>query len=166
MKNLRFPAIVLAALAVGFLVMTLSTAHLLPERVASHFDATGRPDGWTDRSSFLLVMGGVGLAFPLVFAISMPFLILSKPGRSQLLKQSSGLTFADLLRRAFWFGSMTLCFIAAVQALVVNANASTPPRLQMAMVVIVVVAFTLGVMFWAGSLLYHFSRFHRLAQPA
>ncbi|HWD20672.1 MAG TPA: DUF1648 domain-containing protein [Verrucomicrobiae bacterium] len=170
MKNLRFPAMIMVALVIGFLVMLSSSAHALPERVASHFDASGRPNGWTDRSAFLLLMGGVGLTFPLLFAALFllarfaPFFLTSASG-GRWLAAGPGVTFNYLLRRSFWFGSMILAFIAAVQALILEANAASPPRLQTVTLMIVLAGFTVGVMFWSFSLLHHFSQMRRTAQP-
>jgi uncharacterized membrane protein len=170
MKNLRFPALVMVALALGFIVMLAASAHSLPAQVASHFDAKGHANGWTDRSSFLWMMGSVGLIFPAVFAVF--FLImwfapsLLKAPKTDAPTSAPGFTFSYILRRSFWFGSMTLCFIAAVQALIVEANCSTPPRLQTATLLAVLIGFTVGVMFWSFSLLHHFSSARRSSRLA
>ena len=57
------------ALVIGFAGLLTLSAHSLPLRVASHFDATGHPNGWTDRASFLWLMGGVGMIFPTLFVV-------------------------------------------------------------------------------------------------
>lgn len=40
----------------------------LPERVASHFNMAGEPDGWMSRTAFLGLMGGVAVGLALMFA--------------------------------------------------------------------------------------------------
>ena len=69
MKTLRFPAIVLAVLVIGFVALLFGSASYMPERVASHFDAAGNPNVWTSRSSLLMSMGFFGLVFPLFFVV-------------------------------------------------------------------------------------------------
>jgi uncharacterized membrane protein len=170
MKNLRLPAIIMAALVIGFLLLLGASVRSLPENVASHFDASGHPDGWTDRSTFVLLMGGVGLFLPVLFALL--FLVirfapsLEAPRSEKSIAGVPGITFAYLLQRSFWFGSMTLCFIAAVQALIIEANSATPPRLNIETLLIVLAGFAVGVIFWSFSLLYHLSRARRTARPA
>jgi uncharacterized membrane protein len=171
MKNLRFPAIIMTALVMGFIMLLWASVHSLPERVASHFDATGHPNGWIARTSFLWLMGGVGLIFPALFVAL--FLVIrlapswvAAPSGDASLRGGAGVTFTYVLRRSFWFSSMTLCFIAAVQALIIEANAATPPRLQTATLMVVLAGFTVGVMFWSFSLLHHFSRGRQSSQPA
>lgn len=170
MKNLRLPAIIMAALVIGFLFLLGASSHILPDRVASHFDAAGRANGWTDRQAFIFLMGGIGLIFPIVF-VALFFIIGFAPGwlRARPSEQNGtgapGVTFTYLMRRSFWFASMTLCFIAAVQGLVIEANTASPPRLQTTTLVVVITGFVVGVMFWSGSLLYHFLRARRTSQP-
>lgn len=160
----------MAALVVGFVVLLSAASHTLPERVASHFDSAGQPDGWTDRAVFLWLMGGVGLAFPMLFVVL--FVVIRFAPRwlppaaaSRLNSDGPGATLTYLLRRYFWFGSMMIGFIAAVQGLIIEANTVSPPRLQTAAMVIVVAGFTVGVMVWAFSLLHHFWRVRRSARP-
>ena len=160
----------MVALVIGFAVLLAVSAHALPLRVASHFDASGHPNGWTDRTSFLWLMGGVGFIFPALFVVlfvvmrfAPSLLILPDEGSFTAVP---GLTLTYLLRRAFWFGTMTLCFMAAVQTLIIEANTATPPHLQTATLLVVLAGFTIGVMFWSISLLQNFSRARRVSQPA
>jgi len=170
MKNLRLPALIMAALVIGFLFLLGASSHILPDRVASHFNAAGQANGWTDRQQFLFLMGGIGLVFPFVFA-ALFFVICFAPGWLRARPSEDhgnggpGVTFTYLMRRSFWFASMTLCFIAAVQGLVIEANSATPPRLQTTTLLVVISGFVVGVTFWSGSLLYHFFRARRSSQP-
>jgi hypothetical protein len=102
----------------------------------------------------------VVLFFVIRFAPSL--LILPEKGTFTAVP---GLTLTYLLRRAFWFGSMTLCFMAAVQALIIEANTASPPHLQTTTLLVVLTGFTIGVTIWSISLLQNFSRAHRLSQP-
>lgn len=44
-------------------------ASALPDRVASHFNGAGQPDGWMGKSAFLVTMGSVAVAIAGVFLL-------------------------------------------------------------------------------------------------
>ena len=44
----RWITLALAGVTLAVGALTLGTAPLLPERVATHFDWNGRPNGWID----------------------------------------------------------------------------------------------------------------------
>jgi len=50
MKTSRTPAIILALLLIALGAYLISSASQLPERVATHFDGVGRPNGWMSQS--------------------------------------------------------------------------------------------------------------------
>lgn len=68
MRTFRLPALVLATLCVLYIAGLGASAGSLPAKVASHFNAAGRPDGWMSRDSYLLFVGAMGLAMPLFIA--------------------------------------------------------------------------------------------------
>ncbi len=84
MKVQRIIAVVLLALA------ALEVAHvypLLPERVASHFDAAGAPNGWAPKDLFvglyagvLAIMAGSFFGLPVAMA-SMPTSMINLPNK-------------------------------------------------------------------------------------
>ncbi len=39
---------------------------LLPDRVASHFNGSGRPDGWTSKTTFFLIYAGVVILMAII----------------------------------------------------------------------------------------------------
>ncbi len=65
MKTLRTPLLVLGLLYLCFFGYLAASSSQLPERVATHFDGSGQPDGWSSRSDHLRFMLVFGLAFPL-----------------------------------------------------------------------------------------------------
>lgn len=68
MKTWRIPLIVPGALYLGFVAYLALSAGALPARVATHFDASGRPNGWMSRSSHV--------AFTLVFGFAVPLFVV------------------------------------------------------------------------------------------
>lgn len=108
----------------------------LPERMASHFSASGAPNGWSSPGQFFGLMFAINVLYVLIFVVS-PLLIKIVPAR-----------YVNLPNRDYWLsperlpftmarmGSMMLEFaimsqlltLYAVQ-LVIQANLGSPTRL-------------------------------------
>jgi Domain of unknown function (DUF1648) len=65
MNTLRAPALVLGLLYLCFFGYPASSSSRLPERVATHIDAHGQPNGWMSRNAHLGFMIVFGLGFPM-----------------------------------------------------------------------------------------------------
>lgn len=113
----------IAPLVFGLLIATC-LAHaayyypLLPERVASHFGASGRPDAWSGKESFLQIYLGavlvIGVLFPglnLLLAKT-PNSLINLPHKDYwLAPEQREETIAVLSRHFLWFGSATLLLL-------------------------------------------------------
>lgn len=108
----------------------------LPQKVASHFDAAGRPNGWSSKPSFVTLYLGVTLAIAVAFLI-LPWLLPRLPARMVNLPHKDYWLAPD--RRAqtcrwlsawlLWMGSATLAFLVALFHLTVRANLGPRPAL-------------------------------------
>ncbi len=78
MKRSATPAIVLVVLCLAFLGFLSWTSQQLPERVATHFGLHGEPNGWMQKPSAVMVMGGFGLGLPLLTVV-LSFLVRFVP---------------------------------------------------------------------------------------
>lgn len=93
----------------------------LPETVASHFDGSGRADGWMDRDPFLLLMactvlltGGMFLAIGWLLR-RLPVQLVNLPHRELWLgPERREATIEDLDRRLSWMGVATLFLLVYV----------------------------------------------------
>ena len=61
MNSIRFPMSVLVGLVVLFIAHFVYYYPLLPETVASHFDADGVPNGWMSKTAFVVILGATFL---------------------------------------------------------------------------------------------------------
>jgi uncharacterized membrane protein len=119
MKRLLLPLLLMLA-AVGLTVGELAYRYpKLPNRVASHFDAGGRADGWMSKrqfaSTWLAATGILGFTFGMAAAVSwvVPAQALnlprkeywSAPQRTLLAKQM-------IVERLLWLAAATLLFVA------------------------------------------------------
>jgi uncharacterized membrane protein len=164
MKTLRAPAIVFAAICLGFLCYLAATAPLLPERVAMHFDGNGRPNGWMSRSSYLLFTGAFGLGPSLFlagifFAIRyMPVSSFSLPRRDYwLAPERRSETFAYFLRHGLWLAGLVMVLTAGVHYMVIQANAGQG-RLPATQFWILLGCFVAAIAVWIFKVIRHFMK--------
>jgi uncharacterized membrane protein len=130
----RSPLIALLLLAV---VATLHAWHLttvLPERVASHFDAAGRPNGWASRAGFVQVyffviaVVTVSFASVAVLVARVPDSLINLPNKAYwLAPERRASTLAWITGWSSLFGAATLLLMMAImrQAELVNIGAAT-----------------------------------------
>lgn len=127
---LRTPnAIVFGASLVVLFAQLAWAAPQLPETVASHFDAAGRPDAWMSRGGFLTVLavvhlltavsiGGVGLWLPRVGNMW-----INLPNKDYwLAPERRDATLADVARRLFDLGTLTSALLFWVVLVTVDFN--------------------------------------------
>jgi uncharacterized membrane protein len=119
----------LAVLAFAIAAQILFFAAQLPEHVASHFDASGRPDGWSSRGAILGMYIGLCLFLALTFwgcivlVGRVPSTMLNVPNREYWLSgERRAETIRYLQRQLAWFAVGTVLFLAAVMQMVMQAN--------------------------------------------
>src|SRR3954467_4580000 len=124
----RRPLVVLSLLWCLFLGCLLYAATILPDRVASHFDAQGRPNDWMSRSAYVAVMAAIGLLLPL-FLLAMSLLIracpnsvINIPRRDYWLSpEHRGEMNAYFASKFAWLACLVTVFVLGVHGLVVDA---------------------------------------------
>ena len=121
---------------IGIVAGFLLTWDDLPQRVASHFNAAGVPDGWTTRSNYLLGIGAVvfgGSAFILALFYCVRFFppsMINLPHREHWLAAERRWTTMDtLLNAGIWFTCFQALFGFGLHWLIVEANRSPGARL-------------------------------------
>lgn len=163
MNLLRAPVIVFGCLCLGLLIFVSLSAPLLPERVASHFNASGQPDGWMAREQYLWFTGVMGLALPL-FIIGLTFItrflpdwMINLPHKAYWLSpEQRPWTQAYLFGHSFWLGSLVIGLMGASFYLTIQANRSDPVQLPGTTFAVLMGGFLIGVAVWAISLVRHF----------
>ncbi len=101
----------------------------MPEQVVSHFDAMGRANGWSSKSSFAITMillhmflatlfGGIGSLLPKI-----PDSLINLPNRAWWLAPARRQETLDwIAARLSWFGFAIQALICAVTALSLRAS--------------------------------------------
>jgi serine/threonine-protein kinase len=127
-------SIVLAVVAGGVIAAWHWPA--LPERVASHFDGAGRPDGWTSRGSFVGLMLGMTVFHAAVF-LGLEQLVRRSPKRwinlphkeEWLAPGREARTREVLAAHLLALGLATIVLVDLLTAMTLATNAGGAPRL-------------------------------------
>jgi uncharacterized membrane protein len=137
------------------IVFDVITLFLLPEKVASHFGAGGRPDAFTTKEGYVLVF--LVMEIPMaVFYYYLPFLIMKMPKR-----------WVNLPHREYWLddkfkkrthekvatlvyecGTAFFVFLFICSGLSVWANLSDPIRLNEPVFMISFITFMIYIVYW------------------
>lgn len=148
------------------LVVVQSIYHYpqLPERVASHFDANGRPNGWMTRDTFIGFYWGMAGLAALIF-LGLPRFLRRAPNKRinlprreyWLAPERRAETVAYLGRQLLWMGSATLMFSIGVFHLAIQANLTDAPRLSPAAFPLIV-AYLIFTLLWVVRLVFKFRK--------
>lgn len=161
--RMKRPLILLAAIYLIFVMVFVTTAAQLPERVATHFGGGGTPDAWMSRKAHLLGMGALTLLFP-GFVLGMSFIIrylpasmLSLPNRDYWRAPNRLPWVYDFLfRHSLWFAALSVAFVLGIHLSIVDANKRVPMELSTEYLLIVVGFFLAAMAVWILTLLRPF----------
>jgi hypothetical protein len=165
MKTIRTPATILGLFYACFLLCLAWSPAQLPERVATHFDGRGRPNGWMSRSSHLSFITVLGFAFPMsIVGISfalrfMPTSLINIPHREYwLASERRTQTLAYIFRHSLWFASLAIGFVIGINLLLIHSNNQFPVRLSTPLLLTLLGCFLAGVALWGISAFRYFRR--------
>jgi uncharacterized membrane protein len=162
MPQLARPLFILL-LIISTILISVTTDHL-PAQIASHFGAGGVPNGWMSRNTYLLFMLAFGVVLPIAVVLGMTVLprkvnAINIPHREFWLEPARReATLRFLAAHACWLGSLVVVFIAAIHLLLIEANATQPPRLPAAMFYTLLVVFVVALGTWMAMLHVRFRR--------
>ncbi len=124
------PARVAFATLLGLIVLQAFIYYpQLPAQVASHFDAAGRPNGWSSKSAYFALQAFIVLVVAICFA-ALPAWIERAPARLVnlpnkdywLAPERRAATMARVASALTWFGCAGLIFTLVVTSLVIDFN--------------------------------------------
>ncbi len=136
------PIALLTLIYLALLVQLFRCRDQLPERVAAHFLADGRPDGWHSRRTYLIVMVCMG-GWIWLAGVAMALFLLNRNLR----------VHAELLPLA---ACLPVALIYGVHHLTVIGNRRQPPQLPMKQFWIQFAFVGLGLAIWICATLYAF----------
>jgi uncharacterized membrane protein len=162
---MRASRAILLLLAASGVAQLLYDYPLVPERMASHFDGSGRPDGFQSRDAFfalsasmliltLVLFGGLGALFRRI-----PSKWFNLPNRDYwLAPERREKTIEVISSRMEWFGAASLALYLFVVQMVVETNRTSAPALDSGSMFIVLGLYLLFTGVWIARFILHFRR--------
>jgi uncharacterized membrane protein len=154
-------------LLVAALVAVPLSGSMLPALVASHFDASGAPNGFMPRGVYLLMMTALAAGLPLLMVASVGWRTkrnaerLKLPNRDYwLAPERRAETAAYLAVHMTRLGSALIVFLGYVHALVVAANLRHPLELDLVPLLAGTAVFVLVTLVWVWRLHARFAKPH------
>lgn len=151
---MKVPALCLAVVLAAFAAVVFATTGMLPERLATHFNGAGVPNGWMTKQgylTFILAFGlGMGVLLPVIFYIAkfFPPSMVNIPRRDYLLApERSAFTYYILARSGFWFAILDTLLILGLHVMTIQANHVSPVRLSNS-VWLLIGGYLLGLVAW------------------
>lgn len=128
---------ILAALVLAAAIQIVHYYPLLPYRVASHFDGTGRANSWMPKDGFILVYVSVITLLAILFTV-VPKLIERSPDSAinlpnkkyWLASERRAETFETIQRHISAAGNVAIAFMLCVFQLAFMANLEADGRLS------------------------------------
>ncbi|PKL83061.1 MAG: hypothetical protein CVV24_06970 [Ignavibacteriae bacterium HGW-Ignavibacteriae-3] len=121
MTKARYSAIVFFTLILVSVALPLFYYINLPDRVASHFNITGRADGWMSKESFLIVELSViiplsGFFYAIIhFLPKFPDSLINLPNKEFWLGEERREESLKMFQHmVYWIGSLTLGFLSLI----------------------------------------------------
>jgi uncharacterized membrane protein len=160
----KFPLLLFVLLLAGAATLIFHLREQLPDLVAVHFDAAGRANGFMTRSGcgdfMLLSTLGVPLLITLATALLprlVPASLINIPNRDYWLSpERAPDSLAFLSEQGLWFGCIFIVFLACVDAMLVKANAVSPPEFPSTLFAVMLIIFFCVVGVWFVRMLRRF----------
>ena len=150
MSGTRIPRVLFFAIVLAAIAQCVHDFPLLPDRLASHFGASGIPNGWMTKSQFFITF-----AIVLLPALAVEFWVshriaknpddrLKLPNKEYwLAPERRAETFAYFDSFFAWYGCAFLFVEVFAMGLAMRANFDTPPQLPTGPIVSDLVGFVL-----------------------
>ena len=163
MDSLKFPLAVSLLAALAYAYCTWFFAHDLPDHVATHFDATGRANGWMTRSGSIAFELALGLGVQVFIALMCWLARYLAPARvniphKQYWHQPEHFprACAMIFRHSLWLGSLIVVWLILLNYQVRQANLAVPAHLSPGGFVFAMGTFLVVLLWWIIALLHLF----------
>lgn len=164
-KTAFVPALVFALLIIGNVVFLGCTVALLPQRMATHFDANGQPNGWMNRFAAVSFQGVVGLSIPLIIAVAFCAVRFVSPEKLKVPHRNfwfatgrQAETCTYLSRQGLWLASLMIALQSMVWYELIESNSAKIPQLSSLKFLTILGAFGLAMIIWVLRLFRHFAK--------
>jgi hypothetical protein len=132
----RLPRSIFAVIVLAAIAQCIFSFPQLPERMASHFGASGLPNGWMTKQSFFIIYALVLAVTAVVEFYPARSISRSSPSSLHLPNKEYWLaperraqTLVYFTKFFAWYGCAVLLVLVIAMGLAINANLNPPPRL-------------------------------------
>ena len=163
----RTPVLVLFVLAALAAVQFVHYYPRLPATLAVHFGSGGHPNGWQEKSLFVLFYGGIEAMFFVLGLLAVtlghrfPIKYSNVPNKDYWFtgerKPASIRALTDFI---LWYDNLTLAFLVAVAEIAIRANLVEGPVILPKVTWAVTLGFTAAIVFITVRLFQRFSAPH------
>jgi uncharacterized membrane protein len=150
MSGIRIAKVLFFAIVLAAIAQCVHDFPMLPDRLASHFDASGMPNDWMTKTHFLWIYVIVLLpALAIEFLVSrtianQPDARINLPNKEfWLAPERRAETFAYFDSFFAWYGCAFLFVEVFAMGLAMRANFDSPPQLPTGPIVSVIAGFVL-----------------------
>lgn len=164
MNKAHIPSVVFALFLIGYVIFLVCSVSLLPQHMATHLDARGRPNGWMNRSSTVLFQGVIGLVLPLIIEGGfwtirfVPTQVINVPRRDfWFAPERRFTTCAYLSRQGLWLASLLILLQGFLWFEVVQSNSESIPHLSSSEFWVTLGVFGLAMIVWRVRFFRHFA---------
>lgn len=154
-KSLVLPIAVSAAVTVAYVICTFLFVQGLPEHLATHFDATGRPNGWMTKAATIRFNLGMGLGTQAFFGLLVfftrfvPARFLNLPNKEYWQKpEHYPQARAYMTRYLLWLGSLMMIWMILLNYHVAECNRTLLPRFNTDGFVVAMGTFMVMLLVW------------------
>ena len=161
----RLPRGIFAAMVLAAIAQSVFSFPQLPDRMASHFAASGLPNGWMTKQAFFLVYAVmIGVAaivefYPARSIARSSTARINLPNKEYwLAPERRAAAFVYFKKYFAWYGCAVLLTEIIAIGLAIQANLNPPPRMPLGPVMALITGF---VLFNVISLIQLFRRFSK-----
>ncbi len=150
-------------LTVGFIGQILYYYPNLPEKMASHFNSLGEPDGWMPKSGFLIFEGVILFIIIATFSLlplaieQTPNSLINLPNKDYWLADEKRAETFSIIRCYFeWFSVGLLGLFIVINEMVFRANLAKQPLSNSIWMVLIVFLIFVGI--WLTKFILRFRK--------
>lgn len=151
-----------------FLLMTMLNVFIwdaMPERVAVHFGANGRPNGWASRNDNFWMLQGLYVFMFLMFYFSgawilkIPARYVNLPNKDYWFRPENEAAARDKISRAMMeMGILQFLFFGSIGYMTMQANLHPPVRLDGSAMKTLLILFFGCILLWTVRLILAFRK--------